>query len=407
MPGPSASKVNPSSLVRKEEISLRATKKDIELLALYAQQQRAAALPFLEEALAHGNELLRRAAIDAMRPLDATRAPKQLQATLAGLRKKRATRKEQALLPLLWFAAPSALEDYLAQGGDMARFRRSGDFDDTTYHLALFTYFIHLAPRLEPRVLLERLRSLLLEDPARGVWKDSGPAARKLAEALLDHESPGLQAYGARLLCGLLGPQGLEELEARGHRAEVSLAIAMCTALTPKQTFKVLSGYLRTPEERAEVLAALYDPAPAWEPLLEEFLDEQVVCKFLLRFHHAEALRRWRVLAAREAFDSLTRNACYDLGQVGDAEATPILLRWLRDPAGHGASPMLLTALSQCASTELIPELEALMRSDAGREPFYWKTIETIRARAHQASAPPPPAPPPPSARPRRPARRA
>jgi hypothetical protein len=123
--------------------------------------------------------------------------------------------------------------------------------------------------------------------------------------------------------------------------------------------------------------------------------------KFLLRFHHPEALRRWRVLAAREAFDSLTRNACYDLGQIGDAEATPILLRWLRDPAGHGASPMLLTALSQCASAELIPELEALMRSDAGREPFYRKTIETIRARAHQASAPPP------AASSRRPTRRA
>jgi hypothetical protein len=371
--------------VRQEDIAFQAKKKDATLLVRYAKENGAAALPFLEDALTRGNKVLRRAAIAAMRPLDAARAERQVQAMRAALAQqttKAAAREREGLLPLLLaLATPSSVKAFLAEGGAVNDLRHDLTLDTDAVNGALLAHFTRQAPGLDPAALLEQLSLSFPPDTTSEYWEPNAPAARKLAWALLDQEDRQVQEFGVKLLCSVDGARGIKALMARGHRPAVDLAIEACRYLDAAGEFEGLSGYLDRPEDRHRALAVLRHPDRRWLPLIEPYLDEPEASQILLGFGHLEALRRRRAEADRAVFDATTRRACYDLGHIGDPQVVPMLLRWLRDPVGREASPMLLTALGCCATVAVIPELERLTKLEPTRAAFYQSAITAIRLR--------------------------
>lgn len=91
------------------------------------------------------------------------------------------------------------------------------------------------------------------------------------------------------------------------------------------------------------------------------------------------AYRHLLALARGSAGQRARRFALHRLGEVGDPEATPVLLDALADPSLADARLLVLSALASCGDSRAIPALQALARD--GSVTGVEQTLQSIRAR--------------------------
>jgi hypothetical protein len=362
-------------------IDLLGKKKDATLLARYAAENGAAALPLLEDAFAKGSPPMRAAAVSAIAKLDAAHAEELVAAALGALGKKGAAKQRKLLDGLLLsIASPSAIARFLEGGGSVKEGVQADIYD------ALVKFVASEAPRAD----VDRLQTLIERTAVLERWfdGDADPAARDLALVLLRHPSGAFRDAAADFLGRFDGPLALSALEQLGAPATVHFALKVSTYASPEKRFAALSRYAGSASDRKAVAGAIQSSDdPAWLRVLGPFIDEPEVFQALVRLRHPAALERLRATAARAAFDLETKTACYLLGAVGDQEASPILLRWLDDPVASEAAPLLLTALSQCGDARAVPVLEHLRSAHPARAGFFDHAIRSIRARCPDAIA--------------------
>ena len=97
----------------------------------------------------------------------------------------------------------------------------------------------------------------------------------------------------------------------------------------------------------------------------------------------AAALTALRYLAEHASFE-LRKHAIYDLGNCGDAAATPIIVAALDELAPEdwsAAAPLVITALGRCGDERALARLDALAAADHPYASCARAAAEKIRAR--------------------------
>jgi hypothetical protein len=373
-------------LLTEADINLLGVKKDARMLQRYVAQVGADALPFLENALANGSATIRQAAISLIGSLDGDRALRIVRAEIAAIRARKPNKKTRQQLNAQYkllraIGTPEAVIACLVDGGDL---------DSHLTNEARAAVFAYVAAEV-PAANAAAVRSLIERSAALRTTLSGrlGEPARAAAEALLAHPSGAFRPDAARLLTAAVGPlEACAVLDGFGVTLEVDLAIKLWGSAPADERAAVLARYVRTKDERAEIARILgKDDDGAWLKILEPYIDESPVMFALLKLQHPSALERVLVTAARDEFDIETKTACHLIGQVGETRGAPILLRWLADPAGIDAAPMLLVALSACGDASALPALEQLRDRHPGRGGFFDHAIASIRYRMQPASA--------------------
>ena len=369
--------------VQQSDIKLGGkSKKDAALLARLVAQEGRAVLPFLDDVLAQGSLVMRRAAITHLGQLDPKKGEKYVRDALKApaTSKKGAADRDELVTWYALVGSPSSLQRFLDEG-------RQLDEVDVAIGTVSTLYEVVAAEvaGADLDTLQGRLAQVSLLDDRGRLRMDAlqkTDEARTLARALLAHGEAQARGWGALLLAELDGIRALDEVRRSGVELDFDSVYRMCIGQPDEVKLELLARFLGTEDHRRRILTILTGKLdPRWFPLLEQYLDDTAVAVRLAHGGHPRVLTRLRAQADSSTFDRATQQACYALGQARDAQATPILLRWLADPVGRQASPMLLTALGECAGPDAIPTIERLSQNEPGRANFYAHAVASIRHR--------------------------
>jgi HEAT repeat protein len=324
----------------------------------------------LAEAFDAANAKQRPAVVREMVELDAARTEKLVEKAL-----RVAKRAQQPALAkcLVDVGTPTAVVAGLVAGAGVR------GYSDAEVLRAVLVY---IAGRAEAgddelRGLVQRSRIVERYEP------ECRDETRSLALLLVRRAYRDVVRVGAILLTKIDGAMAaFDAIDRLGVRLDVDLALEVWKDAPSDERVAIFATYL--PDEgnrRAVVYTITKNDDPAWATQLLPYIDEPEVMRALGVLGHAPTAERLRKMAIDPSFDLRTRNACHLLGTIGDPQATPILLYWLRDEAGAEAAPMLLVALGSCGTADAIPVLEELRESQPKRAGFFNLAIAEIRAR--------------------------
>jgi hypothetical protein len=378
----------PRQPVTPADIDLRGTGEAAKRLARYAKQEGTGAWPLLEQAFDRGSAKMRTAAVRAMAALDPVRAEAVVKAAIAALPSSGTVRKREQLRDcLLLIDSPTAIVAAVAAGAHVKT-----EVSAAT-HAGVLAYLAERATAVPDQIasLLDRARRVIERDVP-----ENRDATRTLALALLTradarrrvegeivYETSRILHDGGRLLTyadgALAAFVAIEEL---GIELPIEMAMELWRDAPVDERVAVLGTYVGDEDARGQIARMITkQDDPAWAALLLPYIDEPDVLRAVALLGHSPTAEKLRKMASNTELDLRTRNACYLLGNIGDAEATPILLHWLAHPAGIDAAPMLLVALGACGTADAIPVLEQLREHHAGRGSFFALAIDEIRER--------------------------